>query len=94
MNIVASNSSINLLFSDISMPGGMNGTELAEFAAQRRPDLKILLTSGYADTLNADAIAALNLSVLSKPYSWDQLAIAIRTALDRADSPGARANEP
>jgi PAS domain S-box-containing protein len=81
--VVASNSGINLLFSDIAMPGGMNGAELAKLAVQRRPGLKILLTSGYSDTSNADAIAALGLTVLSKPYSWDQLAIAVREALDR-----------
>jgi PAS domain S-box-containing protein len=87
MNIVvASNSGINLLFSDIAMPGGMNGAELAELAVQRRPGLKILLTSGYSDTPNVDAIAALKLTVLSKPYSWDQLAIAVRAALDRSGS--------
>jgi len=87
MNIVvASNSGINLLFSDIAMPGGMNGAELAELAVQQRPGLKILLTSGYSDTPNVDAIAALKLTVLSKPYSWDQLAIAVRAALDRTGS--------
>jgi CheY-like chemotaxis protein len=84
--VVASNSGINLLFSDIAMPGGMNGAELAKLAVQRRPGLKILLTSGYSDTSNADAIAALGLTVLSKPYSWDQLAIAVREALDRTSS--------
>jgi PAS domain S-box-containing protein len=83
LTTLSANPGIKLLFSDIAMPGGMNGGELAQAALQHRPGLKILLTSGHADSAKTDAIAALNLPVLNKPYSWDQLAIAVRDTLDR-----------
>ena len=41
---------IDLLFSDVIMPGGMNGVELAEKAREMRPELEVLLTSGYTDS--------------------------------------------
>jgi len=84
LTTLSSNLGIKLLFSDVAMPG-MNGSELAELALQQRPELKILLTSGHAESVDTDAIAALKLTMLSKPYSWDQLAVAVRDTLDRAD---------
>ncbi len=81
---------IDLLFSDVIMPGGMNGYELAREARRRRPDLKILLTSGY--TARAQAIVqgeAANeeldrLELLDKPFRRRELAVRIRQVLDQA----------
>lgn len=70
---------IDLLFSDIVMPGGISGTELARQARKQRPDLHVLLTSGYAD----DAIALeKGLPIIRKPYSSSALARKIREVLD------------
>jgi two-component system, NtrC family, sensor kinase len=66
----------DLLFSDIVMPGGMSGIELAQAARRLRPDLPVLLATGYAGTM-ADA-GEHGFEVLAKPY--DQAALARRLA--------------
>jgi PAS domain S-box-containing protein len=70
---------IDLLFSDIVMPGGISGTELARRALHLRPGLPVLLTTGYAE-LDRDATA--DLPLLSKPYRTSELARKVRAVLD------------
>jgi PAS domain S-box-containing protein len=73
---------IDLLFSDVVMPGELNGYELAEKAAKLYPDLKVLLTSGYTETAIAkNGQARFNANLLTKPYTLDELSRQIRTAL-------------
>src|SRR3546814_13456174 len=50
LNQLAADDSIALLFTDVIMPGGLSGPELAQRARELRPDLKVLFTSGYAET--------------------------------------------
>jgi PAS domain S-box-containing protein len=74
---------VDLLFTDIVMPGGLDGVELARLAHERWPDLKIVLTSGFPQARvdeNGDLLASFQL--LSKPYSREQLSAALREALD------------
>lgn len=71
---------IRMLFSDIVMPGGMLGNELAEKARRMRPKLKILLTTGYADDVAAQRKAGY--ALLTKPYNISQLAHKLRSVLD------------
>jgi signal transduction histidine kinase/CheY-like chemotaxis protein len=73
---------IDLIFSDIVLPGGMTGYELADRARERFPSSKVLLTSGY-DTEGASAKdpTASNLKVLRKPYKQVELARSIREVL-------------
>jgi len=81
--ILESGVPINLLFSDVVMPGGMNGYELAEQACERNPNLKVVLTSGFTEKAaarNGQAHFAANM--LSKPYSRDDLIKRIRGSLD------------
>ena len=77
-----SDPTIALLFTDIVMPGGMNGQELARLARSRRPDLKVLFTSGFPDTGQTDGGAAdMDGMLLSKPYRKQDLARAVLEAL-------------
>ena len=73
---------IHLLFSDVVMPGGMFGTELAKEATRLRPELKILLTSGYTER-PVEAVDGLGrkVQVLSKPFRRHDLASMLRSAL-------------
>ena len=69
-----------MIFTDMVMPGGMTGFELAQAALATRPDLKVLFTSGYAEP----AIARLGLKAgawLKKPYTADELAEKVREVL-------------
>jgi len=75
---------IDVLFSDVVMPGGMNGAQLAIEARRLRPGLKILLTSGYAGEFGADQVVGENLPLLTKPYRRDELAAKLRSVLDVA----------
>jgi CheY-like chemotaxis protein len=71
---------IDLLFTDILMPGGDDGLTLARTALARWPLLKILLTSGFEDTMRRGDTRGLR--VLEKPYQAMDLAGALRDALD------------
>jgi PAS domain S-box-containing protein len=74
---------IDLLFTDVVMPGGMNGWELAEQARALRPSLKILLTSGYAlETLLARGRLRSDMAFLNKPYRKAELAQRLRETLE------------
>jgi PAS domain S-box-containing protein len=72
---------IDILFSDIVMPGGINGTQLAVLARTRRPGLKVLLTSGYVAELDSGQKLGMDVPVLSKPYRRDELARKLRVVL-------------
>ncbi len=75
---------IDLLFSDIVMPGGMNGPQVAESARKLRPGLPVLLTSGYpAAALSNLPLGGQEFETLSKPYRLADLAQRIRAVLDR-----------
>lgn len=72
---------IRLLFSDVSLPKGLNGPELAAKARTRLPGLPVLLTSGYTGgKIKIDALGV-RVAVLNKPYYQDQLAAVIRDLL-------------
>jgi CheY-like chemotaxis protein len=76
---------IQLLFTDIVMPHGINGFELAAEARKLMPDLPILFTSGYSEkVLNQCNQFSPGVSWLNKPYLADEFAEKIRFALDSA----------
>ncbi|MGA9088047.1 MAG: PAS domain S-box protein [Bradyrhizobium sp.] len=73
---------VDILFTDIVMPGGINGWELADQAKQIRPGLPVLLTSGYAlETLVQQGRLEAGAMVLSKPYRKEALARRLREIL-------------
>ncbi len=72
---------MDLVFSDVVLPSGMNGFELAQELHRRYPHIKILLTSGFLRKIsNKDGTG---FTVLRKPYKMADLAAAVRTALDQ-----------
>ncbi|MET4261164.1 PAS domain S-box-containing protein [Bradyrhizobium sp. S3.12.5] len=72
---------IDMLFTDIVMPGGMSGWELADQARRIRPGLPVLFTSGYAlETLVEQGRAQADAVVLTKPYRKAELAQRLRDA--------------
>ena len=74
---------INLIFSDVIMPGGMTGYELAARARKHNPGIKVLLTSGYDAELAAKQnTTGSELQVLRKPYGQADLARALREVLE------------
>ncbi len=76
-------SRFDLLFTDVVMPGGMSGMELAERVAALRPDLPVLFTSGYPeDEIGPENTARLGPQILRKPYRRQDLAAHIRRMLD------------
>ncbi|MBF0470695.1 MAG: PAS domain S-box protein [Gammaproteobacteria bacterium] len=77
---------IALMVSDVVMPGGMNGYELAERATALRPQLRVLLCSGYTDHAMAkNGQARFATHLLTKPYSQQTLAERVRQLLDDSD---------
>ena len=75
---------IALLFTDVVMPGGMNGRELAERLRADRPGLKVVYCSGYdANILGADALAKPGTSFLAKPFNLAQAVRQVRGLLDQ-----------
>ena len=75
----------DLLLTDIVMPGGIDGYQLAKLALERRPGIKVLLSSGYTgESLPTDKARDLGLKLLAKPYRQAELAKAVRTVLDAA----------
>jgi DNA-binding NtrC family response regulator len=84
LGALADDPGIDLVFSDILMPGPMTGVDLAREVRRRRPGAPILLTSGYAGaTLKATDID--DIQILFKPYQIGALDAALREALGKSD---------
>jgi len=75
---------VDLVFTDVSMPGGISGYDLGREAQLRWPRMRVLLTSGFPeDRLNGGAPPPGDIRLLSKPYRKDDLARTLREALDQ-----------
>jgi PAS domain S-box-containing protein len=78
---------VDLLFTDLVMPGGISGWELAEQAVKILPELKVLMTSGYPlETLATRGHRRMNGNILNKPYRKADLARRLREVLDQAEA--------
>jgi DNA-binding NtrC family response regulator len=81
---------IDLLLTDVVMPDGLNGVDLATQIRARFPALPIILTSGYNDVVAPDGAA---FPVLRKPVPYDDLYRAIRAGLESAGNGRTKGNE-
>ena len=82
LETLADDADFELLFTDMIMPGGMNGRQIAAAVRARYPAIAILFTSGYTSDAFADEQPDSSLRLLQKPYRRQELASAIRDALD------------
>jgi signal transduction histidine kinase len=83
LGALANERKVDLVFSDVMMPGGMNGVELARELRRRRPGLPVLLTSGFAADARFEA-AQDRMSILPKPFDLEELSVAIAEMMDSA----------
>ena len=85
VEVLSAGASIGLVFSDVVMPGGMSGFELARWVQSNVPAVPVLLTSGFAeDVARAGEAPASELEILRKPYTGAELARALRKAVGGA----------
>jgi PAS domain S-box-containing protein len=83
--ILASDQPIDLMVTDVVMPGGITGRQLADLAQRQRPGLKTLYTSGYTeDSISHQGKLDPGVHFLSKPFRRQDLALKIRAVLDAA----------
>lgn len=79
INILAEHHEIRLVFTDVDMPGGMDGIRLAAYIRDRWPPLKIIVTSGFRQVCEADIPAETRF--FSKPYDPHQIARSMQDML-------------
>jgi PAS domain S-box-containing protein len=83
LEILEQHPGIDLLFTDVIMPGGVNGRQLADQAVGRQPSLKVLFTTGYSrNAIVHNGRLDPGVKLIGKPYSFDQLAAKVRACLD------------
>jgi two-component system NtrC family sensor kinase len=89
LELLERDAKVDLVFSDILMPGGMNGLALGHAIRKRLPAMPVLLTTGYSESAH-DAVAQ-GFTVLSKPFDLAALEQALPAALEGERKPTQRA---
>jgi PAS domain S-box-containing protein len=85
LELLAAHPDIALVLTDVGLPGGMNGRQLADTARRTRPDLKILFTTGYArDAIVHNGKLDADVVLLAKPFRFDELAAKVHDMLHGA----------
>ena len=83
MRALGGEARIDLLFTDLIMPGGMNGVMLARLARERQPKMRVLLTTGFAEaSLERTDAGGSEFEIIMKPYRRLDLARRVRRVLD------------
>jgi CheY-like chemotaxis protein len=83
LKILQSETRIDLLLTDVGLPGGMNGRQVADAARVARPDLKVLFITGYAENaVIGNGHLEPGMRVITKPFAMEALAIVVREMLD------------
>lgn len=85
LEILRSDVRIDLLISDVGLPGGMNGRQVADAARETRPDLKVLFITGYAENAAVgNGLLAPGMEVLTKPFVMADLALKVHDMIEGA----------
>jgi PAS domain S-box-containing protein len=85
LEILSGKDHIDLLLTDVVMPGGVNGRQLADAAVGQRPGLRVLYMTGYTrDAIVHQRRLDLGIIMVSKPFSFEELASKVRQVLDAA----------
>jgi signal transduction histidine kinase/CheY-like chemotaxis protein len=83
LKVLQSDARIDLLISDVGLPGGMNGRQMADAARQTRPGLKVLFITGYAEnSVIGNGHLEPGMQVLTKPFPIETLAARVRQLVD------------
>jgi CheY-like chemotaxis protein len=83
LNILRSSNRIDLLVSDVGLPGGMNGRQLADAARELRADLKILFITGYSEgVVNRTGRLETGMQVLIEPFPLNALATRVNSMIN------------
>ena len=83
LRILQSNARIDLLITDVGLPGGMNGRQVADAARSLRPELKVLFITGFAENaVMGNGQLAKGMHVITKPFEMDRLARTIREMIN------------
>jgi PAS domain S-box-containing protein len=89
LKLLQTNPEISVLFTDVGLPGGMNGRQLAEEARKHRPDLKVLFTTGYArNAIVHEGRLDPGVELITKPFTQSGLASKLRNIIDAGRFPG------
>ncbi len=82
LRVLLSPQSVDLLITDLGLPGAMNGRQLTDAARLRRPGLKVLFITGYAESsVLGSGVLPAGVQVITKPFAMDVLAAKIPTLL-------------
>ncbi|MEO9191832.1 MAG: response regulator, partial [Acetobacteraceae bacterium] len=82
LKVLQSDVRIDLLITDVGLPGGVNGRQMADAARQTRPALKVLFITGYAENAAiGNGQLEPSMHVLSKPFAMDKLASRIKAII-------------
>ena len=83
LKVLQSDVRIDLLVTDVGLPGGMNGRQMADAARVSRPDLQVLFITGYAEnSVLGNGHLAPGMAVLTKPFAIDTMAARIRSLIE------------
>jgi CheY-like chemotaxis protein len=87
LKVLQSDARIDLLISDIGLPGGMNGRQMADAARVGRPDLKVLFITGYAPSaVVGSGHLERGMQVLTKPFALEALATRINALISEVEA--------
>jgi CheY-like chemotaxis protein len=83
LELLNGDSKIDLLFTDVVMPNAMTGYQLAAAARALRPNIKVLLTTGYSEAFARDGDAVAAIALIGKPYRKQELAEKLRRIMEK-----------